>query len=67
MDAYTQNISAADLKPTIVYKVTTIKSVFLGKFQGRNKNEQLHFFDTDTNRLVVLDPKIHIVSIQSEN
>lgn len=63
METYTKQIDATALKPSTIYKITTNKSSFLGKYQGRNKNEQFHFFDQATNRLVVLDPKTHIVSV----
>jgi hypothetical protein len=65
MEAYTKQIEVSGLKPNTVYKITTEKSSFLGKYQGRNKNEQYHFLDTSNNRLVVLDPKIHITSIHA--
>ena len=63
MDAYTNPVDANTLKPNTVYKITTPKSEFLGKYHGRNKNEQLHFFDQATNRLVVLDPTEHITAV----
>jgi hypothetical protein len=66
METYTKQIETSEIKPNNIYKITTDKSSFLGKYQGRNKNEQYHFFDTETNRLVVLDPKTHIVSVHSK-
>jgi hypothetical protein len=65
MEAYTKQIDVSAIKPNNVYKITTDKSSFLGKYQGRNKNEQYHFLDTSNNRLVVLDPKTHITSIHA--
>lgn len=63
MEAYTETVEVANLKPTTIYKITTPKSVFLGKYQGKNKNELLHFMDQTTNRLVVLNPTEHILSV----
>jgi len=65
MEAYKKQIDVTALKPNTVYKITTDKSSFLGKYQGRNKNEQYHFLDTISNRLVVLDPKNHINSVHA--
>uniref|UniRef100_A0A6C0JK22 Uncharacterized protein n=1 Tax=viral metagenome TaxID=1070528 RepID=A0A6C0JK22_9ZZZZ len=65
MDAYTVQTETNALKGAQIYKVTTTKSTFLGRYQGRNKKEQLHFIDTTTNRLMVLDPADHIVSVHS--
>jgi hypothetical protein len=65
MEAYTEEIAVASLKPAGIYKVTTTKSAFLAKYQGKNKNDQLHFIDQETNRLVVLTPTDHIVSVHA--
>jgi hypothetical protein len=65
MEAYTNQIQITALRPATIYKITTTKSSFLGKYQGKNRNEHLHFFDQATDRLVVLDPKEHIVSVHS--
>lgn len=65
MDAYTVETETNALKGAQIYKVTTTKSTFLGRYQGRNKKDQLHFIDTANNRLMVLDPTEHIVSIYS--
>jgi hypothetical protein len=65
MEAYTTPVDKATLKPSAIYKIVTTKSEFLGKYHGRNKNENLHFFDQATNRLVVLDPKEHITAVYS--
>jgi hypothetical protein len=65
MDAYTVQTETNALKAAQIYKVTTTKSTFLAKYQGKNKKEQLHFIDTATNRLVVLDPTDHIVSVHA--
>lgn len=66
MEAYTEVIAVTDIKPAGIYKVTTTKSAFLAKYQGKNKNDQLHFIDQDTNRLVVLAPTDHIVSVHAK-
>ena len=64
-DAYTNQIQTSALKPSTIYKITTTKSSFLGKYQGKNRKDQLHFFDQATDRLVVLDPKEHITAIHT--
>lgn len=65
MDTYTVQTETNALKGAQVYKVTTTKTTFLAKYQGRNKKEQLHFIDTTSNRLVVLDPNEHIISVHA--
>jgi len=65
MEAYTEPVEVANLKPSTIYKVTTPKSVFLAKYQGKNKNELLHFMDQAINRLVVLNPTEHILSVHA--
>jgi len=66
MEAYTEAIAVTDIKPAGIYKVTTTKSSFLAKYQGKNKNDQLHFIDQETNRLVVLAPSDHIISVHGK-
>jgi hypothetical protein len=62
---YTNHIELNSLIPGTIYKINTSKSSFLGKYQGKNKNNNLHFIDNATNRIAVLDPTNHIVGVYS--